>query len=130
LKSWSSIGWSPTHSPFSLGIHVWIILVLTSFVWLHRARMRWCSMGFMLFWICIQIGWYYKWTSIMPSIPYHGQPIFRSYNLLPIFWINISHLFDDFRCAHQHYISCKLFNMKISQSLHPNLAHDNMILWV
>ncbi len=77
LKNWSSIGCSPTHSPFGLGIHLWIILVLTSFLWLHKASMKRWSIGFVLFWICIQIGWYYKWTSIMPSIPYHGQPILR-----------------------------------------------------
>jgi hypothetical protein len=68
FKSWSFISWSPTHSPFSLGIHLWISLILTSFVWLHKAGMRKYSMRFVLFWICSQIGWYYKWTSIMPSI--------------------------------------------------------------
>jgi hypothetical protein len=76
--------WSPKHSPFGLGIHLWIILILINFVWLHRAGMRWWSTRFVLFWICIQIGWYYKWTSIMLSILYHGQPFFRNYNLLPI----------------------------------------------
>ncbi len=34
-------------------------------------------MGFVLFWICIQFWWYYKWMFIMSSIPYHEQPFFQ-----------------------------------------------------
>jgi hypothetical protein len=67
------------------------------------------SIAFVLCWNCIHIGFYYKWTSIMPSISYHGQPFFKSYNFLLVRWISFSHLSDDFMHAHPHYIFCKFF---------------------
>jgi hypothetical protein len=54
----SSINLSPTHSPFISKIHLWNILFLTNLVWWHGADVKQWSMGFVLFWICIQIGWY------------------------------------------------------------------------
>jgi hypothetical protein len=53
----------------------------------------------------IAIGKYvYRWIFVMPSIPYHEQPISKSCDLLPIPWIKISHLFNDFMRAYPHYI--------------------------
>jgi hypothetical protein len=37
-----------------------------------------------------EIGWYYKWTLVMPSILHHEQPFVKSYGLLPVPWINFS----------------------------------------
>jgi hypothetical protein len=40
----------------------------------------------------------------MPSISYHEQSFFKNYFFLSIPWIKFSHLFDDFKCSHPHYI--------------------------
>jgi hypothetical protein len=72
----SFIDWLSAHLPFCLRIHIQSILIITSLVWWHLAGMKQWSMGFVFFWICIQIGWYYKWMFIMFSIPYHEQPFF------------------------------------------------------
>jgi hypothetical protein len=57
------------------------------------------GVGFTLCWIYIQIGWYYKWTFVMPLILYHEQPIFKNYGLSLIPWIGFFHLLDDFMHA-------------------------------
>ncbi len=66
----------------------------------------------------------------MLSISYHGQPFFRNYSLLLIFQIHFSNLFDDFMCAHSHYIFHMFFNMKISRSFCLNFVDNKGILWV
>ncbi len=73
----------------------------------------------------IQIKCYYMWMFVMHSILYHKQPFFKSYNLLLIPWIGFSHLFDNFMCAHPHYlISHRPFNTRIAQSFHLSLIHN------
>jgi len=69
--------WDGEHLPFSLGIHLWSILILISLVWRHGSSVKWWFTMFTLCWICIKIGWYYKWTLVMPSIRHHEQPFFK-----------------------------------------------------
>jgi hypothetical protein len=95
-------------------IHLQSILIFTNLVWQHKVGVKWWSMRFMLCYICIQIGWYYKWTFIMPSILYHGQPSFKNYDLLLIPWICFPHYSNNFMQAHPHYIHGRLFNIRVS----------------
>lgn len=64
--------------------------------------------GFTLCWIYIQIGWYYKWTFIMPLILYHKKPNFKNYGLLLVPWISFFPFVRWFYACHPHYIFHKL----------------------
>ncbi len=107
------INWSLAHLPFIFRIHLWSILIFINLVWQHKVCVKWWFTRFTLCCICIQIGWYYKWTFIILSILYHGEPSFKSYDLLLIPWICFLHLANNFMQAHPHYISCRLFNIGI-----------------
>lgn len=69
---------------------LWSILIFISLVWQHGWSAKWWFTRFALCWICIEIGWYYKWTFVMPSISHHKQPFFKSYGLLLVPWISFS----------------------------------------
>jgi hypothetical protein len=43
-----------------------------------------------------------------------SKPVFRSYDLCLVIWINFSHLLDNSMHAHPHYIFLRLLDMGIS----------------
>jgi hypothetical protein len=120
----SFINWLSTHWPFSLMIHLRSILILTSLVWWQMASMKQWSMKFVLFWICIQIGWYYMWMFIISSIPYHEQPFFQelqfSISTLNYFFVFVQRFYA---CPSSCYFS-QVFWYMDSQSFCPSLVHD------
>jgi hypothetical protein len=120
----SFINWLSTHWPFTLRIHLRSILILISLVWWHMASMKEWSIMFVLFWICIQIGWYYMWMFIISSIPYHEQPFFQelqfSISALNYFFVFVQQFYA---CPSSCYFS-HVFWYEDSQSFCPSLVHD------
>jgi hypothetical protein len=59
-------------------------------------------------WVVLHVNVHNAFNSVAWST------ICRSYSLHLVLWIKFSQLFDDFMCAHPHYIFFKLPNMEIS----------------